>query len=351
MDEPEGASAPARRGWGRFALRLIGPILLVVVISRLHDLDVMVATITRASPLWFALALLLNPVIVHLKVERWRYLLRHLGYDYGLRRAYAAFLGSAYVGIQTPGRVGDVLRIQYARHDIDMPYSAGLATVVMDRLSDIYALLGFVAVGVAYFAGALSRELSYIAWAGVGVTALAPLLLFVPGWADVTMGRIYRRFVRGEHAEGMDSFLAALRGYVGRPLGLVLVLAVLPFLLNYVQGFWLARSLGLDITWFQVMCMLSVSSLLGLMPVSVAGVGVREAFLALVFPTLGLLPAEGVAFGMSILVTQHLAIMLAGFVAWQVSPPPTGAVQAATRAGGEAGGGSPASTDVGDTEG
>lgn len=327
MDEGDRASGRPRRSWGRLALRLVGPILLVVVISRLGDLDVMVATITRASPLWFALALLLNPLIVHLKVERWRYLLRHLGYEYGLRRAYAAFLGSAYVGMQTPGRVGDVLRIQYARHDIAMPYSAGLATVVMDRLSDIYALLGFVAVGVAYFTGALSRELSYVAWAGVVVTALAPLALFVPGWADKTMGRIYRRFAPEDDAAGMDSFLTALRSYVGRPLGVLWVLAIVPFLLNYAQGWLLARSLGLNISFFEVMCMLAVSSLLGLIPVSVAGVGVREAFLALVFPTLGLLPTEGVAFGMSILVAQYLAIMLAGFVAWQLSPPPTGAVR------------------------
>jgi uncharacterized protein (TIRG00374 family) len=323
MTAAEDASARPRRSTARLALRLLGPILLVVVIARLGDLDTMVATLTHASPGWFVLAVLLNPLIVHIKVERWRYLMRHLGYEYGLRRAYAAFLGSAYIGMQTPGRVGDLLRIQYVRHDIEMPYSTGLATVVMDRLSDVYALLGFVAVGVAYFAGALSRDLATIAWIGVGVTALAPLTLFIPGVAEKTLAHAYKRFVRTEQAGGLENFLHALRRYVGRPLVVVLTLAVTPFLLNYTQGWLLARSMGLDITFFQVMCMLSVASLLGLMPVSVAGIGVREAFLALVFPTLGLLSAQGVAFGMSILFVQYVVIMMAGFIAWQLSPPPT----------------------------
>ena len=305
------------------ALRLVGPILLVLVVLRLGTLDQMVATIQGASPLWFFAAVLLNAVQVHIKVERWRFLLRNQGYHYGLGKAYAAFMGSVYIGMQTPGRVGDVLRIQYLRHDIDMPYSEGLASVVMDRLGEIYALLGFVAVGVAYFAGALSPELSYVAWGGVVVIALAPLVLFVKGWAEVTMGRLYRRFAREEHASGLASFLTALRSFLGRPLLVLLPLAVFPFLVNYTQGWLLAHSLSLDISYFQVMCMMAVTSMLGLIPISVAGVGVREAFLALVFPMLGLLPAEGVAFGLCILFVQYVVIMLAGFVFWQLSPPPT----------------------------
>ena len=48
----------------------------------------------------------------------------------------------------------------------------------------------------------------------------------------------------------------------------------------------------------------------------------EELFLALVFPALGLLAEEGVVFGLLVFVCNYLAVVLAGFVAWQVSPPP-----------------------------
>ena len=73
---------------------------------------------------------------------------------------------------------------------------------------------------------------------------------------------------------------------------------------------------------FDVASLLATTSLLGLMPISVSGVGVRELFLALVFPALGLLAAQGVAFGLLVFLCNYIAIVLAGFIAWQVSPPP-----------------------------
>ena len=60
------------------------------------------------------------------------------------------------------------------------------------------------------------------------------------------------------------------------------------------------------------------------MPVSVSGVGVREAFLSLVFPALGLAAAHGVAYGLVVFAVIYLTTVLIGFIAWQVAPPPFG---------------------------
>ena len=58
------------------------------------------------------------------------------------------------------------------------------------------------------------------------------------------------------------------------------------------------------------------------MPISIAGVGVREAFLALMFPALGLTAAQGVVFGLLVFVVINLALVFVGFITWQVAPPP-----------------------------
>src|SRR5688500_2026033 len=126
----------------RTAFRLVGPALLVVVLLRLPDPAAILRALAAADAWPLALAVALNPVHLQLHVPRWEVLLRTRGIHYPMGRAWGAYLSSAYVGMPTPGRVGDVLRAQYLRHDRGVPYSEGFASVVMDRLCDLYVLVG-----------------------------------------------------------------------------------------------------------------------------------------------------------------------------------------------------------------
>jgi uncharacterized membrane protein YbhN (UPF0104 family) len=63
------------------------------------------------------------------------------------------------------------------------------------------------------------------------------------------------------------------------------------FLINYLQAWLVAIALGLTLSFADVIAVVSLGSLLGLLPISISGVGVRETFFALVFP---------VAFGLGV---------------------------------------------------
>ena len=120
----------------------------------------------------------------------------------------------------------------------------------------------------------------------------------------------------------LAALFEALRAMIGRAVLVAIPLTVASFAINYAQGWVVARALGIELSYLDVASLLATTSLLGLMPISVSGVGVRELFLALVFPALGLPAAQGVAFGLLVFVCNYLAIVFAGFVAWQVAPPP-----------------------------
>jgi len=306
----------------RWALRLIGPLLLTIVILRLDDPGRIVDVVSRAKVAPFIGALLLNAVVLEMKVVRWQWLLRVRGIHYPHRRALAAFLGALYIGLLTPGRVGDVLRVQYLKHDEGVPTSEGLASVVMDRFADLYVLAAFVAVGIARFSSVLEGTLATAAWSAVALVVLCPLLLLVPGVSDRALRTIAARF-SGRGEEGSVRFLAALRAHVGRSLLITIPLTVAAFGINYLQGYLIAHALGLPMGVLDVIGLMSVASLLGLLPISVSGVGVRELFFSLAFPALALSPDSGVTFGLMVLVVLHMALMLAGFVSFQISPPPT----------------------------
>ncbi|WP_437974651.1 lysylphosphatidylglycerol synthase transmembrane domain-containing protein [Sorangium sp. So ce295] len=311
----------------RALVRLIGPLLLVLVVVRMDDRDAVLGAVVSASAGPLALAAALNVLNIHLKVVRWDALLRARGIVYPLRRAWSAYATSLYVGMLTPGRVGDLLRIRYLRHDLGVPYAEGLATVVMDRLCDLYVLAAFVAVGVARYSAVIAGRLAWLTWGGIALTVLAPLVLLIPGLAERLLLAFSRKLAKdpSESAEpgAASRFLVALRAHVGRGLLFTLPVTVATFVVNFAQGYLIARALGVPLSLFDVTCLLAIANLLGLLPISIAGVGVREFFFSLVFPSLGFTAEHGVSFGLLIFAVIYLIVVAVGFVSWQLAPPPT----------------------------
>ncbi|WP_437588206.1 lysylphosphatidylglycerol synthase transmembrane domain-containing protein [Sorangium sp. So ce1000] len=326
-----------RRAALRTLVRLIGPLLLVLVVARMDDRDAVLGAVASASPGPLALAALLNVLNIHLKVVRWDALLRARGIVYPLRRAWSAYATSLYVGMLTPGRVGDLLRIRYLRHDLGVPYAEGLATVVMDRLCDLYVLAAFVAVGVARYSAVIAGRLAWVTWGGIALTVLAPLVLLIPGLAERVLLAFSRKIAKEpqESAEpgAASRFLVALRAHVGRGLLFTLPVTVATFVVNFVQGYLIARALGISLSLFDATCLLAIANLLGLLPISIAGVGVREFFFALVFPSLGFTAAHGVSFGLLVFAVIYLVVVAVGFVSWQLAPPPTAPTSSTPRFG------------------
>ncbi|KYF89782.1 hypothetical protein BE17_45130 [Sorangium cellulosum] len=319
-----------RRTVVRALVRLVGPLLLAVVILRMKDRDAVLAALASASAGPLALAAALNLLNIHLKVVRWDALLRARDIHYPLGRAWASFMTSLYVGMLTPGRVGDLLRIRYLRHDLGVPYAEGLASVVMDRLCDLYVLAAFVAVGVARYSAVIAGRLAWLTWGGIAITVLAPLVLLIPGLAERLMLALSRKLAKapvgaepGAEPGAASRFLVALRAHVGRGLLVTLPVTVATFIVNFLQGYLIARALGLSLSLFDVTCLLAIANLLGLLPISIAGVGVREFFFALVFPSLGFSAEHGVSFGLLVFAVIYLVVVALGFVSWQVAPPPS----------------------------
>jgi glycosyltransferase 2 family protein len=322
----------------RWVVRLVGPVVLAVLLWRFQGLGELWRTLRRADLWLVSAAVLLNAAMFLLKVLRWQALLRARGLDYPTSRAWTSFMSSAYLGMVTPGRVGDAVRAQYLRHDLGLEYARGLAIVFVDRLCDLYVLVLFVALGMVRFGSVLAGSLAWVLWLGVAVTLCGPALLLVPGLAEGLGRRAWTtlRSIRGPErgggagatdapgAPGPAAFLETVRGLVTLRLAWPLLFTVVAFAVNYLQGWLLASAIGLHFAFVDVLALMAVASMLSLLPISVSGVGVRELFFALAFPVLRASPEAGVTYGLLVFATMHVVVAAAGFVSWQVAPPPVG---------------------------
>ena len=202
--------AARRRRLLRIGVRLIGPALLLVVLLQLHDLDTVLAALTWDDAGLLAAGIGLGLLAYPLKALRWRTLLAARGHPYPPARALLSLLSAGYVGHLTPGRVGDLLRLQYLRHDLGMPYPDGLALLMIDRCCDVYVPLTVVVFAAIALAPVLTGDLLLVTWLGVLFMAAGPPLLFIPATARAAAA-LALRLAPGSTGAGTDRFFAGLR--------------------------------------------------------------------------------------------------------------------------------------------
>ncbi len=322
--KPTTTAGADRRRLLRVGVRLIGPALLVVVLLRLQDLDAVLAALTwdDAGPL--TAGIVLGALAYPLKALRWQTLVAARGHRYGLARSLLSLLSAGYVGHLTPGRVGDVLRVQYLRHDLGMPYPDGLALLMIDRCCDVYVPLSVAVLAACSLSSVLTPELLLVTWLGVLFMGAGPPLLFIPATARWAAALALRLAPGRATGAATDRFFAGLRHQRSRHLALAAALSALALLLHYAQAYTVAVALDLELSFVDVARLLAISGVLGAVPITIAGLGVRELFFALAFPLLGGSAGAGVIFGLGVFLVAHAPATALGFLSWQIAPPPLG---------------------------
>jgi uncharacterized membrane protein YbhN (UPF0104 family) len=223
-------------------------------------------------------------------------------------RCYAAGL---FTNLCLPSIIGgDVLRAALAGKATGRPEAAVLGGLA-DRVSDTIALLLLVMAGGIFAHGALpgwGKQAVIIGWVisvGMGLVLL-PLLSRRPlqRWP----ARLRRPVARG---------MVALRRLTRQPrLALTALLISLSIQGSFVLlNAWMATGIGIDVplaAWFLVW---PLSKLVALVPISLGGLGVREATLAALLAPLGVAPALGVVAGL-LWQTVLIAGGLVGGLVW-----------------------------------
>ncbi len=136
------------RTLGRFALRLLGPVLLIYFLVT-TDLRQLWAILVRTDPLLLFLSVVMVIPFYVLKGWRWQLILRAWGIAIDIVDATCLYAVGIFLGNMTPGQAGDAVKAWYLRQR-GYSLAAGLASVVVDRLFDV-GIMGVLAATGLYF--------------------------------------------------------------------------------------------------------------------------------------------------------------------------------------------------------
>ena len=297
---------PALRRTVGWALRAIGPGLLALLLLRVVDYGELRAIVGGLGLPWALAALGAVQLMILLRTVRWIEIHRAFGmtsapFGYQLRLTYATGLAALVLPqILTPfSRF--VLLLQDGYHA-----RRAAAGSVLEKALELALFLSVGLFGSIYLASVFGGLL----WWAVGLSVVA----LVGGvGAYVARGRLVELAARviarlpgagteAEPEEVVEEIRSLNRALLARLFGWSLLSALAQATLLYL----LSRSIGVELSYPFIAAIWGIIALTALLPISISGIGTREAVLVAAFSAAGESTDAAIALGLLLLAVAAL---------------------------------------------
>lgn len=287
---------------------------LVLWLLRSIDLGQVGRRLADIDGAWLIVALLLPALQIVLLVLRWLLVVRLAVPDFGWREAsHNLMTGLFFNQVLPSGMGGDAMRAWLLTRGRQAMWPAAITAILTDR---VVGLIGLVLIAGAMAPGFLAGR----AWgpeADARLVAGAIALLF----AGVAAGYVFLAFVRrlptwlraSALGASYDSLRRALVASGSAPPILALSIAAhITLLLSIAAA---ARAYGIAVPLAAVMVLTPPAMVLAMLPLSIAGWGLRETGFVAVLALAGVSATDAALLGLTVGLLQ-LAQGLAGGLFW-----------------------------------
>lgn len=301
--------------------RLLGLIIFVYILYKV-DWSQMTSVLKRTDLQWIIIATLINIPNLWLKSTRWQFLLAMQNKTIGNREAFLLYMSSLYLGIVTPGRLGEFAKAIYLNQEGITSVSHGFSSVLIDRLCDLYllfllAMAGFISLVPWEGADAFG-------WSGLAGAIAVPLIFLFSSRAQLFFPWIYQKvlvFKLPEAAkEDVEQFLKGIRELMTWRIYNAGLLTLLSWSLFFLQCFMIVKALEIPITYMEIIPIMAITNIFTFLPISISGLGTREAVLSFLLLPRGISLELILAYSMEVLLVFFIAGGLMGAVAWFLKP-------------------------------
>ena len=265
-------------------LRCVVSAALIIVVLRKLDWHELFQILGHLDGGWALAGCAMTSLLVVGYSVRWRIFLEAQGIHLPFGAIVSLTWAGQFFNSMLPGSTGgDVVKIYHICQMAPDRKAAAAATVLVDRITALFALLLLAAVGLIINPIPLRILLHSFA---MGKTILWVSVALVVTLVIVWSFRAMRGTLWGERL--LRTLSAARRSFsFNWRWGYAFLLALAMHLLIVTVAYFFARALGISISYLQVLVMLPVISLFMMLPITINGHGLRELLLIGYFTELG----------------------------------------------------------------
>lgn len=276
---------------------------------------------------YFTVAVIAGLIILVLKAYKWKLIIGLHDLDYPLGKSVKVWSIGLFAGFVTPGRVGDLIRALYLKRDAGN-FGKSISTVIIDRILDLVAVIIFSAIGILLFSQWFGTSFVSIGlFSGFIIFFIFVIYMITNKKMTSRLARpLFNFFVPDRHKGGLRSGFDDFHRSMGKmrkgktSLILMLLLSMIIWLLSVLEIYILSISMGLGISYIFLVALLSITAIIELIPVSIMGLGTREAFFIFIFAMIGIGSQQAISFSLLYLIVGYWMIAMIGLLFWFRNP-------------------------------
>lgn len=260
-------------------LPIIGIIILLFIIVNI-DLETIAQIFFELDPLLAFISIFaIFPIILMINVQ-WQFLLRkqkiHARFSYTIKNIFIGY----FYGFVTPGGFGGYLRALYLKYETKEPLPKCLGNIIIFNSIDFITLLILGAIGALVLSSVFPLLFYFII--GVLLLAIFLLLFFLKKdrsyatFTRIVESRVFS-IIKNRLDDPIDSFYEDLPKL--RDLSIPFILSFASWLLQFIEFYLVAQLFNITVPLITLVLIVAVANVIGAIPISVYGLGTRDATL------------------------------------------------------------------------
>jgi glycosyltransferase 2 family protein len=287
-------------------LPFVGLALFVYLLIKL-DITEIFKQISEMRAFYLIIALPLVLLFLIFQTLKWYVLARKQKIPVAFWKSFKINLISDFYGLVTPGKLGAVMRADYLKKYATV--GKGLSNFVIDKVLDLSSLF-FLAIVLGFFV--LRGKLDIMMLNFMTMLFLILILCFISFYdkkrSQFFLKIAYRKFMpkkmKTKAKAAFDSFYEDLPKKSS--LVSVFLVNLCAWIVNYTVVYFIALSLGIEIKFIYFLAIYPVGTLIAQIPITISGLGTREAALIGLFGLFGVGAVK--VFSMSIIGLFIMAV-------------------------------------------
>jgi len=189
------------------------------------------------------------------------------------------------MGLLTPARLGEFSIIYYFnKHKIGMGQS--MAAILLDKVTTTAVYLAIGLWGIILFFYKEDMRIFFIFLILYSLIFIIAIVVFIS-----EQGRNFIKNILKHRAQKFKGFSKTVNIYLMKRMDLIIyniILTVIKTLLMSLIAYWLFLGFGVHVSFWLVLIVSVLGSIVSFLPISISGLGVRESFVIVLYGKMGI---------------------------------------------------------------
>jgi len=268
-------------------LPFIGLIFFILYITFSFNFTDIKEAFLRVSPIFIFISLVLTIPGVIIRNYAWQIVLKEQGIQISFLQSLKVFLIGYFYGSFTPGFYGQLMRIPYLKEKTRQPYGKLFVSTFIEITIRGFSVYLMILIGGLIFLSFI-KEIFYVILVWFIIFSSVIFYFIKKERGEKIFYLLVKYFIPKRYKVSLNSFISTFYNDFPciRVLIIPVLISVITWVLIFTQYYIFVITLGLQIPYIAFLFLFPIANVAGFIPITIAGVGIREITAITIFTTI-----------------------------------------------------------------